>query len=106
MRSAPPLPPVADTGAPDTGAPDRPSGLGPFVGLTFAGALAFAVVTRGGQALVGLAVLFLVFVPIERLFALRPQKVFRRGLLTDLTHLFVNSFFVTVGAIALGVVFA
>jgi sterol desaturase/sphingolipid hydroxylase (fatty acid hydroxylase superfamily) len=106
MRSAPPLPPVPDTGASDTGDPDRPSRLGLFVGLTFVGALVFAVVTRGGQVLVGLAVLFLAFVPLERLFALRPQRVFRRGLLTDLTHLFVNSFFVTVGAIALGAVFA
>jgi sterol desaturase/sphingolipid hydroxylase (fatty acid hydroxylase superfamily) len=32
-----------------------------------------------------------VFVPLERLFALRPQRVFRTGLLTDLTHILVNA---------------
>jgi sterol desaturase/sphingolipid hydroxylase (fatty acid hydroxylase superfamily) len=47
-------------------------------------------------------VLFLVFVPLARWFALRPQKVFRRGLLTDLTHLLVDGLVVGI----LGVVFA
>jgi sterol desaturase/sphingolipid hydroxylase (fatty acid hydroxylase superfamily) len=81
---------------------DRSSALGTVVVLTFVGALAIALLVRGGQALVGLAVLFLVFVPLERWFALRPQKVFRRGLLTDLTHLLVDGLVVGI----LGVVFA
>ncbi|MCJ7673213.1 MAG: sterol desaturase family protein, partial [Acidimicrobiia bacterium] len=53
-----------------------------------------------------IAVLFLLFVPLEKIFALRPQKVFRRGLLTDLTHILVNSLFSAVGAIVLVVLFA
>jgi sterol desaturase/sphingolipid hydroxylase (fatty acid hydroxylase superfamily) len=53
------------------------------------------------RVLVGIVVLFLVFVPLERLFALRPQAVFRRGLLTDLTHLLVNSFLVTAATVVL-----
>jgi sterol desaturase/sphingolipid hydroxylase (fatty acid hydroxylase superfamily) len=97
MHRAPPLPPAVET--PDA---DRSSALGTVVVLTFVGALAIALLVRGGQALVGLAVLFLVFVPLERWFALRPQKVFRRGLLTDLTHLLVDGLVVGI----LGVVFA
>jgi sterol desaturase/sphingolipid hydroxylase (fatty acid hydroxylase superfamily) len=73
--------------------------------LTFAAALVLAVVVRG-PAVVAIAVLFCLFVPLEKLFALRPQRVFRRGLLTDLTHLLVNNLFVAVGAIILVVLAA
>ena len=41
--------------------------------------------------MIGIALLFLVFVPLEKLFALRKQRVFRPGLLTDLTHILVNN---------------
>ena len=54
--------------------------------LTFAAAVGFALVLRG-QAVVGIALLFLLFVPLEKAFALRKQRVFRPGLLTDLTHI-------------------
>src|SRR5207247_6233943 len=61
--------------------------------VTFVGAVCFALLVRG-RSVVGIGVLFLVFVPLEKAFALQPQRVFRRGLLTDLTHLLVNSVFV------------
>jgi sterol desaturase/sphingolipid hydroxylase (fatty acid hydroxylase superfamily) len=77
-----------------------------ILALTFVVALAIALVVRGGTALVGLAVLSLLFVPLEKLFAFRPQRVFRPHLLTDLTHLFVDNFLVTIGGIVLGVIFA
>lgn len=80
--------------------PERPTRAGLVTGLTFAGALIFAFAVRGGAA-IGIALLFLVFVPIEKLFALRKQRVFRKGLLTDLTHLLVNNVFVTGAAIAI-----
>jgi sterol desaturase/sphingolipid hydroxylase (fatty acid hydroxylase superfamily) len=73
--------------------------------LTFAAALVFAVVLRGG-AVIGIALLFLLFVPLEKLFALRKQRVFRKGLLTDLTHILVNNALTTVAVIALVVVAA
>ncbi|MDQ6852156.1 MAG: sterol desaturase family protein [Actinomycetota bacterium] len=82
---------------------DRPTTVGVVTGLTFLAALVLALVVRGNAA-VGIAVLFLLFVPLEKLFVLRPQRVFRRGLLTDLTHLLVNNLFVTAGAIVLVVV--
>src|SRR5438552_13027453 len=82
---------------------DRPTRFGLVTGLTFVGALVVALVVRG-SAVVGIAALFLLFVPLEKLFALRPQKVFRRGLLTDLTHLLVNNLFSTALGIVLVVV--
>jgi sterol desaturase/sphingolipid hydroxylase (fatty acid hydroxylase superfamily) len=73
--------------------------------LTFAAAVIFAVVLRG-PAVLGIALLFLLFVPLEKLFALRRQRVFRPGLLTDLTHILVNNVLTTVAVIALVVVAA
>ena len=99
MLRSPPLPPLIED--PD---PERPARLGLVTGLTLVGAIAVALVIRGGAAIVGFAVLFLVFVPLERWFALRPQKVFRRSFLTDLTHFILNNVFVTVGAIVLVVI--
>jgi sterol desaturase/sphingolipid hydroxylase (fatty acid hydroxylase superfamily) len=98
-----PLPPLVEAPEPD---PDRPARLGLVTGLTLVGAIAIALVLRSGAPIVGFAVLFLVFVPLERLFALRPEKVFRRHYLTDLTHFFVNNVFVAVGAIVLVVLAA
>jgi len=98
---APASEPAARPGADD----DSPSRLGLISGLTFVAALVIALLVRG-PSVVGIAVLFLLFVPLEKIFALRPQKVFRRGLLTDLTHILVNSLFSAVGAIVLVVLFA
>ncbi|MGX1362286.1 sterol desaturase family protein [Bradyrhizobium elkanii] len=41
----------------------------------------------------------LIFVPIERLFAARPQQLFRRGLLTDMAFQFVNGWLIMVGVV-------
>jgi len=43
---------------------------------------------------------FLVFVPLERLFALHPQKVFRRGWANDLIFLFLNGLLIKLGLLA------
>ena len=85
---------------------DRPTRAGLVTGLTLVGALVFVLLLRGGAFVIGIALLFLVFVPLEKLFAFRPQKVFRTGFVTDLTHFIVNNVFVTIGAIALVVVAA
>ncbi len=73
--------------------------------LTFAAAVVFALVLRGGAA-IGIALLFVVFVPLEKLFAFRKQRVFRTGLLTDLTHILVNGAVTAVAVVALVVVAA
>src|SRR5262245_37972776 len=38
-----------------------------------------------------LMILVVVFVPLERLFAVQPQKVLRKGILTDLAYYFMSS---------------
>jgi sterol desaturase/sphingolipid hydroxylase (fatty acid hydroxylase superfamily) len=38
-----------------------------------------------------LVILAVVFTPLERLFALHPKKIFRKGVLTDLGYYFLNS---------------
>ncbi|WP_246668169.1 MULTISPECIES: sterol desaturase family protein [Bradyrhizobium] len=43
----------------------------------------------------------LIFVPFEQLFAARQQKIFRRGLLTDMAFLFLNGWLVFVGVTAI-----
>ena len=63
--------------------------------LTFLVALAVALAVRGPGALVGLALLAALFVPLERAFALRRPRVLRPGLLTDLTHFLVNTLIVS-----------
>ena len=74
-------------------------------GLVFVGAVVFALLTRS-NIVVGIAALFLLFVPLEKLFALRPQKVFRRGIVTDLTHLLVNNVLSAVATVFLVLVLA
>jgi sterol desaturase/sphingolipid hydroxylase (fatty acid hydroxylase superfamily) len=69
-------------------------------GITFAAALAFALVVRG-TAVVAVALLFVLFVPLEKLFALRKQRTFRPGLVTDLTHILVNNVLTTIAVIVL-----
>jgi len=71
-----------------------------LTGLTFAAALGFALLVRG-NAVIGIALLFALFVPLEKLFSLRRQRVFRPGLLTDLTHILVNSAITAVAVIVL-----
>jgi len=73
--------------------------------ITFAAAVVFALVVRG-PAIAGIALLFLLFVPLEKLFALRKQRVFRPGMLTDLTHILVNNALVAVAVVVLVVVAA
>ena len=81
------------------------SDVGLTAAVTLFAALLVALVTRG-NIVVGLVVLFLVFVPLERIFALHPRRVFRPGIVTDLTHLLANTTLVTIGTIALVVVAA
>jgi sterol desaturase/sphingolipid hydroxylase (fatty acid hydroxylase superfamily) len=42
--------------------------------------------------LVWLALLAVIFVPLERIFGARPKKILRRGLVTDLGYYFLNNY--------------
>ncbi len=54
-------------------------------------ALMVAALAVRSSFVVGLIVLAAVFVPLERIFALRPQRVLRRRWRSDLVHLVVNN---------------
>ncbi len=84
--------------------PRRTAG-GIALGLAAIAALLLGLALRGPGAL-GLVVLFLVFIPLEKLFALRPQRVFRRGFVTDLTHLLLTNLLVGVAVVGFVVVAA
>ena len=103
MSTAPFPQPPDSTGNPGPPDADRPTRSGLAIGFITVALLVVALLTRGA-GVVGIAVLFLIFVPIEKLFAFRPQKVFRRGFLTDLTHLLVNNVLITIGLLAAVVV--
>jgi sterol desaturase/sphingolipid hydroxylase (fatty acid hydroxylase superfamily) len=63
-------------------------------------AAAVALVARPGAA-VGVVLLGLVLVPLERAVPLRRQPVLRPGLLTDVTHLLVTGILVTAATLVL-----
>jgi sterol desaturase/sphingolipid hydroxylase (fatty acid hydroxylase superfamily) len=71
-----------------------------LTGFTFAAALLLALLVRG-TAVFGIALLFVVFVPLEKLWSLRRQKTFRPGIVTDLTHLLVNNVLTAVAVVVL-----
>lgn len=96
--STTPFSPPPDSAGTSGPAEDRPTRSGLAIGFITVALLVIALVTRGA-GVVGIAVLFLVFVPLEKVFAFRPQKVFRRGFLTDLTHLLVNNVLITIGVL-------
>lgn len=55
--------------------------------------------------LIALFVLFMIFTPVERFFALHNgQKIFRKGWLTDISHFLFNRFLIDIGSF-FGVVF-
>jgi sterol desaturase/sphingolipid hydroxylase (fatty acid hydroxylase superfamily) len=57
-----------------------------------------ALTIRSGL-IFGLVVLAVIFIPIERLFALRPQKVLRSGWKTDVVHFAVNTLLTNLGLV-------
>lgn len=64
--------------------------IGSITALIVLGALAI----RGGL-IIGLVLLTVIFVPLEKVFTLRPQRVFRAGWRTDLVHFTVNNILTT-----------
>jgi sterol desaturase/sphingolipid hydroxylase (fatty acid hydroxylase superfamily) len=75
-------------------------------GLLGAAALVGGLAVRGAGVLIAIALLFLVFVPLEKLFALRKQQTFRKGWGTDIIHIVVNNTVSAVAGIAIAVVLA
>jgi sterol desaturase/sphingolipid hydroxylase (fatty acid hydroxylase superfamily) len=64
-----------------------------------------AALSVRSQIIFGLAVLAVIFVPLERLFALHPRRVLRRGWRTDVVHYLVNGAALRIGLLVSVVVF-
>ncbi len=58
-----------------------------------------AALSLRSNILFGLAILAVIFIPLERLFALHPRRVLRRGWRTDLVHYLVNGAALKVGLV-------
>jgi sterol desaturase/sphingolipid hydroxylase (fatty acid hydroxylase superfamily) len=64
-----------------------------------------AALSVRSQIIFGLAILAVIFVPLERLFALHPRRVLRRGWRTDVVHYLVNGAALRIGLLVSVVVF-
>jgi len=56
-----------------------------------------AALSMRSQIIFGLAILAVIFIPLERLFALHPHRVLRRGWRTDVVHFLVNGAVLRIG---------
>ncbi|MGO9156359.1 sterol desaturase family protein [Mycobacterium sp.] len=56
-----------------------------------------AALSVRSQIIFGLAILAVIFVPLERLFALHPRRVLRQGWRTDVVHFLVNGNVLRIG---------
>lgn len=79
-------------------AEDHATRSGVLVGVATLALLLVALAVRGG-IMFGLVAAAAIFVPIERLFSLHPQRVLRAGWRTDVVHFVVNNVFTTVGLV-------
>ena len=99
IRTDAPRPP----GPTDVPAPDTSTGRGLTLGgIVLGGATAVvflgALTIRSGL-IFGLVVLAVIFIPLEKMFCLHPQKTLRTGWKTDVVHFVVNNLLATVGLI-------
>lgn len=81
-----------------SGAPEEMSSGGPWIALGTL-ALLLAALSVNSRILLGIVVGAAIFVPIERLFGLHPQRVFRAGWMTDMVHLIVSQALTLVGLV-------
>src|ERR1700722_19455570 len=81
------------------------NGLGTQVGISGAvlasltALVVLAALSVRSNILFGLAILAVIFIPLERLFALHPRRVLRPGWRTDLVHYLVNGAALKVGLV-------
>ncbi|WP_219858620.1 sterol desaturase family protein, partial [Mycobacterium persicum] len=75
-----------------TAAPQRAShtGMGGVVLAVVTALVVLAALSVRSGIIFGLAILAIIFIPLERLFALQPRRVLRRGWRTDVVHYLVN----------------
>ena len=100
-----PIAPAASSpvAAPLAAEPDRP-GIGGILVVLLTSALVLSALRVRGEVVVAMVVLAIIFVPLERLFALRPRRILRRGWRTDVVHYLINGAALKVGIIVAVVV--
>jgi sterol desaturase/sphingolipid hydroxylase (fatty acid hydroxylase superfamily) len=79
----------------------RPSkaGFGGVVLVLLTAALVLGALSVRGGFVIGMVVLAIIFIPLERLFALRPRRILRAGWRTDVVHYLVNGAALNVGTV-------
>jgi len=83
--------------------PDNVS-IGGIVLVLLTSALVLGALSVRGGIVVAMVVLGIIFIPLERLFALRPRQILRRGWRTDVVHYLINGAALKVGIIVAVVV--
>jgi sterol desaturase/sphingolipid hydroxylase (fatty acid hydroxylase superfamily) len=71
--------------------------LGGVVLAVLTAVVVLAALSVRSQIIFGLAILAVIFIPLERLFALHPRRVLRRGWRTDVVHFLVNGTVLRIG---------
>ena len=71
--------------------------LGGVVLVVLTALVVLAALSMRSQIIFGLAILAVIFIPLERLFALHPHRVLRRGWRTDVVHFLVNGAALRIG---------
>ncbi|MHA7650712.1 sterol desaturase family protein [Mycobacterium sp. ML4] len=85
-----------------TARPADPPGDAGFSGVVLVlltSALVLGALSVRGGILVGMVILAIIFIPLERLFALRPRQVLRAGWRTDVVHYLINGAALKVGLV-------
>ncbi len=72
-------------------------GVGGVVLVVLTALVVLAALSVRSQIIFGLAILAVIFIPLERLFALHPRRVLRRGWRTDVVHYLVNGAALRIG---------
>jgi sterol desaturase/sphingolipid hydroxylase (fatty acid hydroxylase superfamily) len=86
-------------------APPTRVGVGGVVSVVLTALVILAALSVRSQIVFGLAVLAVIFVPLERLFALHPHRVLRQGWRTDVVHYLVNGAALRIGLLVSVVAF-
>jgi sterol desaturase/sphingolipid hydroxylase (fatty acid hydroxylase superfamily) len=94
----PPAPPPRATPPADARAPGG-AGIGRVMLVLLTSILVLAALSVRGGIVVGIVVLAIIFIPVERLFALHPRQVLRRGWRTDVAHYLINGAALQVGLV-------
>jgi sterol desaturase/sphingolipid hydroxylase (fatty acid hydroxylase superfamily) len=86
-------------------APPQRVGAGSVVLVILTGLAILAALSVRSGVIYGLVLVAVIFIPLERLFALHPRRILRRGWRTDVVHFLVNGAAVRIGMVASVVAF-